>query len=351
VEYKDYFTVIMDQASNLPASMKPLVPFLKHSQQLEKADPIMSYYCKCYAAQLGIRIRSSNPDDSSKKFLLSLMDQLEQQKSNIGSRLDEPGFGKTHVEKFALKVFHLADEEDLSGKANKLTAMNFLAASQFLEVLLQFGDLTEELKEKQKYAKWKAADISSALKKGIKPNPGPPGEVVEGMKEQPNPTESDNPIPSNPNLSFPSNFPGMRMNSTSDVVPSDFPDFPTFPSNTHGTPSGKNLAGAKPTPLANLSSTNAFPSTVSSSTPVISNLSSINSFPSTVSSSMLPVSDSKNTVTPVSSSVATYTPSFDDCENAAKYAKFAVSSLQFDDVPSAVKNLKLALKSLTNKDY
>jgi vacuolar protein sorting-associated protein VTA1 len=29
--------------------------------------------------------------------------------------------------------------------------------------------------EKRKYAKWKATDISKALKQGIKPKPGPPG--------------------------------------------------------------------------------------------------------------------------------------------------------------------------------
>ena len=74
--------------SNIPPAMKSIAPFLRNARQLEKVDPIMSYYCKqkymlsliniylglYYAVQNGIKFRS---DDASKKFLLSLMDSLE----------------------------------------------------------------------------------------------------------------------------------------------------------------------------------------------------------------------------------------------------------------------------------
>lgn len=36
----------------------------------------------------------------------------------------------------------------------------------------QFGELPSDISEKIKYAKWKAADISKALKQGLKPKPG-----------------------------------------------------------------------------------------------------------------------------------------------------------------------------------
>lgn len=32
-------------AAPLPPALKPLVPFTKHAQQLEKHDAIMAYYC------------------------------------------------------------------------------------------------------------------------------------------------------------------------------------------------------------------------------------------------------------------------------------------------------------------
>lgn len=38
--------------------------------------------------------------------------------------------------------------------------MTFYEASIFFEILLQFGELPPDIQEKQKYASWKAVDIS-----------------------------------------------------------------------------------------------------------------------------------------------------------------------------------------------
>lgn len=43
-----------------------------------------------------------------------------------------------------------------------------------MDVLQQFGQLSEDLFEKRKYAKWKAAYIHNCLKYGEQPIPGPP---------------------------------------------------------------------------------------------------------------------------------------------------------------------------------
>jgi hypothetical protein len=41
--------------SLLPSStgvLKPLIKYLQQSRQIEKVDPVMSYYCRLYALQL-----------------------------------------------------------------------------------------------------------------------------------------------------------------------------------------------------------------------------------------------------------------------------------------------------------
>ncbi|KAK0522625.1 hypothetical protein OC834_006206 [Tilletia horrida] len=157
------------------AELKPLTPFLQRAQELRTADPPMAYWCSLYAAQLGIGAKSTERD--SKLFLGRLMDDLEAQKGALAGSdvITDETASAAYVENFALKVFTAADNQDRAGKATKATARNFLVASQFLEVLNAFGALDTEISEKVKYAKWKAADISKALKEGRTPLAGPPG--------------------------------------------------------------------------------------------------------------------------------------------------------------------------------
>ena len=87
------------------------------------------------------------------------------------------------VEAFALDVFQKADGEDRSGLADKGTARTFYAAGNFLDVLQQFGELSDDFKQMKKYAKWKAADILSAIKEGRAPTPGGFGEETSRDEE------------------------------------------------------------------------------------------------------------------------------------------------------------------------
>lgn len=57
---------------------------------------------------------------------------------------------------------------------------SFYTAQVLFDVLSQFGELSEELQQKQKYAKWKAAYIHRCLKTGETPVPGPQGGEEEG---------------------------------------------------------------------------------------------------------------------------------------------------------------------------
>lgn len=55
----------------------------------------------------------------------------------------------------------------------------YYTAGVIYDVLLTFGELSEEIGDKKKYAKYKAAYIHNCLKNGETPIPGPPGENDE----------------------------------------------------------------------------------------------------------------------------------------------------------------------------
>lgn len=320
----------------MPGILAKLGPFIKHAEQLENRDPIMSYYCRYYAVQEGIKMRASNPDEESKKVLLELMDQLEKQKERLADKVEDPEKGEIYVQNFALRVFKMADDEDRAGLANKGTSKNYLAAAQFFEVLHQFykdQEFPPDLAEKQRYAKWKALDISQALKKGIKPNPGPPGEEKNQKDSFPNvPRFQDNSTPDVPEFSIPSvpdfndsNFsnppinsqpPSMKLQPPKSNIPppenSSAPHFPTLP---------KNVPPPQP---------------------------SISSIPKNVPSNAIPTPYASN-YQPIKK-IGDFTPTDENVANATKYAKFVVSSLQFEDNAAAVKYLKMALKELTGQD-
>lgn len=64
---------------------------------------------------------------------------------------------------------------------------SFYTAGMLFDVLTTFGELSEELSQHRKYAKWKAAYIHNCLKNGDTPVPGPlqeEGEVDDGSLNQ-----------------------------------------------------------------------------------------------------------------------------------------------------------------------
>ncbi|WFD20132.1 hypothetical protein MCAP1_002376 [Malassezia caprae] len=170
--------------SPVPPVLKEIAPFLQRAKEVEHADPVMAYWCKYYAAQLGIEKGTGHTE--AQAFLLPLMDELEQvclqTLTQLKATLSEneavtnDAIGQTYIENFALQVFLGADNEDREGKASRYS---FLAASKFLELLKVFGPLEADIQTKVKYAKWKAAQISKALREGTELTPGPDKATME----------------------------------------------------------------------------------------------------------------------------------------------------------------------------
>lgn len=136
---------------------------MDHDQQNPDSG-LIAYYCRAYAVDKGIKLRIDDGDVNT--FLFGLMDTLELTKKSLVIS-DETG-GIT-CENYAYNIFSKADDEYRAGNSTKETARNFYAASTFFDILEQFGPLDDEVLEKRKYSKWKAADILKAIQSGQRP--------------------------------------------------------------------------------------------------------------------------------------------------------------------------------------
>ena len=170
--------------SRVPAKLKPCRDFFLRAKELEKAKDaehlLMSTYCGI--AFLTKAMPLAVGDNECNMFIMSVMDEVEAKKQNPAIReafQQQKGLEPEFIKQYASNIFKKADDIDRSGNASKQTAIAYLAASTFYQVLSCYdcpADV-EEVKPIIKYSKWKAMDILKALKEGRRPTPGPPGGV------------------------------------------------------------------------------------------------------------------------------------------------------------------------------
>lgn len=153
-------------ADDLPASLKPIKPYLEAAKRFKAADPVVAYHCRLFAMQEAMNMRAKIPKPDM-GFVITLMDQLESEKAALGDLSN----AAITVENFALTLFERADDADRSGKSTLPVAKDFLVSSQILETCRQFGELSEDLLEKIKYAKWRFVEICKATKEKRPPAP------------------------------------------------------------------------------------------------------------------------------------------------------------------------------------
>ena len=389
------------------AELKTNKPLLKHATELEHHDVVMVYFCIMQAVKTGFPLAKT---EELRVPLSLLIGKLESLKGEMAARLPTEPQQQEHVITFTLRVFENADNEDRSGTPTRKTAQNFYAANNFFNVVKQFfpnGALPEDMLEKQKYAKWKAADITTALRDGRTPKSGGPLD-----QEAPAPSPQDLslfpsapsalPSPSPPPASLSSLFPSPPAADHHANNPASlFPSAPTtppslFPTSSPASAPAASLFPSPPPSNPNINNNNnnnnnmnnnnlmqfnnnnnpnhtLFPSTPS--TPPSSLFPSPP--PSTPSASLFPSPPSQPSPQPfpqpapqptpqpapqpaptqfpaapqpiVQHTLPTHSTEVSDkvLMEAQKFARFAVSSLQFEDVPAAIDNLKKALNLLT----
>ncbi|KAI3429828.1 hypothetical protein D9Q98_010141 [Chlorella vulgaris] len=166
---------------SLDDQKKAILPFAQRAQEVEKAEPKVAYYCRMYALTQGLELPRESRAKEIGAVLGALMDRLEHDKKVV--KLGKPEDDALYCENFALTVFNRADRVDRAGRADKNTAMTYYAASYFFEILRQFGEPQPDTLQKQKYAAWRAADISKAVKEGRQPDPPPSASQAEVDEE------------------------------------------------------------------------------------------------------------------------------------------------------------------------
>jgi vacuolar protein sorting-associated protein VTA1 len=130
---------------NIPEQLKPISQYIRKAEELDKdsTNPdsrVVAYCCRFYAVDKAIKMKLKIPEVSV--FLQETMGNLEKNKVTLTT--DER---KLVCERFAFKVFSIADDEDRAGVATKKTAQTFHAAATFFDILEQFGDLESDVSD------------------------------------------------------------------------------------------------------------------------------------------------------------------------------------------------------------
>lgn len=128
---------------------------------------------RLYALQTGLKLSTKSPKETN--FLMKLMDWLETTKKELydNEAITNDIAAQAHLENWALKLFLCADKNDRAANFGKNVVHSFFTAGLLYDVLTVFGELSEEVIQNRKYAKWKAAYIHNCLKNNEMPLPGP----------------------------------------------------------------------------------------------------------------------------------------------------------------------------------
>lgn len=313
-----------------PAQLKAIQSYMRIAQDIERVDPVVSYWLRLFSTESALKIDRDSPD--CKKFLNSLIIWLEtfKQQHKDNEAVTNQTVGQAHAENFVDALFTKADTFDRDGKADKGTVRMFYMAAILFEAMAVFGPLTEDVSKKAKYAKFKAAYIQKCLRTGQTPKPGPiENEDLEGDGSSSSVQKPDGPqiqdisntsnSDSNNRLTSPSQPTATRPTDPFIMTPSHPPLPPSTPAKS---PNSDPSAVIPP----------KYPSSQSA----------------TSSSAGVSIDQTKsglNAPTFKATNGALLKP--EDIIQGQKYCKFANSALQYDDVPTAVANLEKALKLLT----
>ncbi|KAJ5636818.1 Vacuolar protein sorting-associate Vta1 N-terminal [Penicillium longicatenatum] len=173
--------------SNIPASVRSadIGRFALRAAQLEKAKPVIAYWCNYHIVNQIIARGLHNSDDEAKLYTVDLMDKLEQFKNDNpeNETVTDSVAANAYVEQFGVEVFDRAQAAMTANKVTKQTGDTFLAAATFLELCQIWGDMDPEIAGRIKFAKYHAIRITKAIKAGEDPNASNPAPKEEEEEE------------------------------------------------------------------------------------------------------------------------------------------------------------------------
>ncbi|XP_076626520.1 vesicle trafficking 1 isoform X2 [Colletes latitarsis] len=280
----------------IPLPLKSIEQSLRIASVYDQRDPVVSYWCRLYALQTGLKLSTKTPEETN--FLLKLMDWLEMTKkeSRDNEAITNDAAAQAHLENWAEKIFLFADTNDRASNITKKVAQSFFTAGLLYDVLTVIGELSENDMQKRKYAKWKATYIYNCLQNGETPIPGPIEENTDNIDLEKSLEEELN-----------DSVTTMKTKEEEEA-----------PLNTDGSTDSHNI--------------DSFDSTRNST--------------SKGNAGKLP-SDVKEDDYYTTLKTEGVELSLEQINNAQKFIKWAGGALNYDDVPLAVTNLRKALNILT----
>ncbi|MCJ1334795.1 hypothetical protein MMC09_000060 [Bachmanniomyces sp. S44760] len=176
-------------AANIPTALRSadITRFAIRAQQVEKAKPVIAYWCNYWIVNQILSKELHNSDDESMTYTMTLMDRLEQTKAeheNDDAVMDDVA-GQAYCEQFGSETFQRAENTMKANKVSRQTADTFQAAATFLDLSHIWGPLDPEIASKIKYSKFHALRIAKALKAGEDPNLSNPAPEPEPNQEEP----------------------------------------------------------------------------------------------------------------------------------------------------------------------
>ncbi|KAF5288729.1 hypothetical protein FQA39_LY15301 [Lamprigera yunnana] len=300
----------MSKFPPVPDEVKHITHYMKVADEHDRRNVVVSYWSRMYACEAGMHGTVTKSPELT-HFLISVMNWLEDAKKEHADieGIINSAVATKEIEEYALQLFNYADGLDRAEKFGKNVVKAFYTSSILMDVLQQFGQLSQDMFDKRKYAKWKAAYIHHCLKIGERPLPGP--RVLKYSDEEDGLEDDEYMIyrdPSTPAAPDETVHQEEVLPDPVNSVPNVMPEVNIFPS-----------------------ATNVIPNVPPAADPV----------PNRVS----PTSSTASAILPT----ATLGP--EQMEKAQKYCKWAGSALAYDDVNTAVDNLEKALALLrTGRD-
>jgi len=151
-----------------PSELKHLKRFIREATRIEKASPVVAYYCRFYAVQAAMGLDDSKKTTQIRQWISNELSNLE--------KITKEDISKEKTQEIILSAannsFDYADNIDRAGKADLQTVSAFNTAGVFYTILKQFGDLPDEVARRIEYCSFKTLDIFRAIKQGKKPQHG-----------------------------------------------------------------------------------------------------------------------------------------------------------------------------------
>jgi len=221
----------------VPAPLKTIQPYLTVASKHDQRDHVVSYWCRLYALQTGLKLSTKTSEETN--FLLKLMDWLETTKKELhdNEAIVNDVAAQAHLENWALKLFLYADKNDRAANYSKNVVQSFYTAQLLYNVLTLFGELSVEASQNRKYAQWKAAYINDCLINGKTPVPGPMKDEMDDENDS-NKEFNDNEEPTS----------NVTPESPKDNISQGIPSVPANPPSTKTQPEDdayKTESGAK----------------------------------------------------------------------------------------------------------